>query len=81
VPAKIDLSATCAALTAGTEAIAGPGVQPYVQFPWSWKLDGGWGLSGMLTSFFTPGHSSRPFAERGQPSPRNPAHASAAPSP
>jgi len=38
----------------GTKAIAGPGVQPYVQFPWSWELGGGWGISGMFTNFFTP---------------------------
>jgi hypothetical protein len=29
-------------------------VQPYVQFPWSWELGGGWGLSGMLTNFVAP---------------------------
>jgi len=55
VPGKIDLSATFGAgLPTGTKAIAGPGVQPYMQFPWSWELGGGWGLSGMLTNFFTP---------------------------
>ena len=54
VPGKIDFSATFGAgLPTGTKAIAGPGVQPYVQFPWSWELNGGWGLSGMLTNFFT----------------------------
>src|SRR5271163_3212378 len=52
MPGKIDLSATFGAgLPSGTKAIAGPGVQPYVQFPWSWELGGGWGLSGMLTNF------------------------------
>jgi Putative MetA-pathway of phenol degradation len=55
VPGKIDLSATFGAgLPTGTKAIAGPGVQPYLQFPWSWELGGGWGLSGMLTNFFAP---------------------------
>jgi hypothetical protein len=55
VPGKIDLSATFGAgLPTGTKAIAGPGVQPYVQFPWSWELGGGWGLSGMLTNFIVP---------------------------
>jgi Putative MetA-pathway of phenol degradation len=55
VPGKIDLSATFGAgLPTGTKAIAGLGVQPYVQFPWSWELSGGWGLSGMLTNFFAP---------------------------
>jgi hypothetical protein len=55
VPGKIDLSATLGAgLPTGTKAIAGPGVQPYVQFPWSWELGGGWGISGMFTNFIVP---------------------------
>jgi Putative MetA-pathway of phenol degradation len=55
LPGKVDLSATFGAgLPTGTKAIAGPGVQPYVQFPWSWELGGGWGLSGMLTDFIVP---------------------------
>ena len=55
LPGKIDLSAVFGAgLPTGTKAIAGPGVQPYVQFPWSWELGGGWGLSGMLTNFIVP---------------------------
>jgi Putative MetA-pathway of phenol degradation len=32
----------------------GNGVQPYVQFPWSWESSDGWGLSGMLTNFMAP---------------------------
>jgi len=52
---KIDLSATLGAgLPTGTKTIAGPGVQPYVQFPWSWQLGRGWSVSGMLTNFLTP---------------------------
>jgi outer membrane putative beta-barrel porin/alpha-amylase len=55
VPGKIDLSATLGAgLPTGTKAVAGPGVQPYLQFPWSWELGGGWGISGMLTNFIVP---------------------------
>jgi hypothetical protein len=55
IPGKFDLSATLGAgLPTGTKAIAGPGVQPYVQFPWSWQLSGGWSISGMLTNFFMP---------------------------
>jgi Putative MetA-pathway of phenol degradation len=55
VPGKIDLSATLGAgLPTGTKAIAGPGVQPYIQFPWSWELGGGWGISGMFTNFIVP---------------------------
>jgi len=55
IPGKIDLSATLgAALPIGTKAIAGPGVQPYIQFPWSWEFGGGWGISGMITNFIAP---------------------------
>jgi hypothetical protein len=55
LPGKIDLSATFGAgLPTGTKAIAGPGVQPYVQFPWSWQLGSSWSVNGMLTNFFTP---------------------------
>jgi hypothetical protein len=55
VPGKIDFSATFGAgLPTGNKAIAGPGVQPYVQFPWSWELGGGWGISGMFTNFIVP---------------------------
>jgi hypothetical protein len=55
VPGKIDLSAMIGAgLPTGTKAIAGPGVQPYMQFPWSWDLGGGWGVGGMLANFVEP---------------------------
>jgi hypothetical protein len=30
------------------------GGQPYLQFPWSWELHDGWGVSGMFTEFFRP---------------------------
>jgi hypothetical protein len=43
-----------AGLPTGTRAITGPGLQPYLQFPWSHELGGGWGISGMFTSFFRP---------------------------
>jgi hypothetical protein len=43
-----------AGLPTGTPAITGPGLQPYLQFPWSHELGGGWGISGMFTSFFRP---------------------------
>jgi hypothetical protein len=29
-------------------------VQPYLQFPWSRDLRDGWGVSGMVTTFFFP---------------------------
>jgi outer membrane putative beta-barrel porin/alpha-amylase len=55
LPGTFDLSAVVgAALPTGTREIAGPGVQPYLQFPWSWELGAGWGTSGMVTTFFRP---------------------------
>jgi hypothetical protein len=55
VPGKIDLSVVAGAgLPTGTPSIAGPGIQPYLQFPWSWELGGGWSLNGMDTAFFRP---------------------------
>jgi hypothetical protein len=59
VPGKVDLSAVFGvALPTGTANIAGRGAQPYLQFPWSWELRGGWGLSGMFTEFFRPSDPS-----------------------
>jgi uncharacterized membrane protein len=43
-----------AGLPTGAPAITGGGAQPYLQFPWSHELGGGWGISGMFTSFFRP---------------------------
>ena len=55
VPGKVDLSAVFGvALPTGSASTAGPGAQPYLQFPWSWELRSGWGLSGMFTEFFRP---------------------------
>jgi hypothetical protein len=55
IPGKIDLSAVFGvALPTGSAGIAGRGPQPYLQFPWSWELRSGWGLSGMLTELFRP---------------------------
>jgi hypothetical protein len=55
VPGKIDLSAVMGlALPTGSENISGKGAQPYVQFPWSWELRDGWGVSGMFTEFIRP---------------------------
>jgi hypothetical protein len=59
VPGKVDLSAVIGvALPTGSASIAGPGAQPYLQFPWSWELSSGWGLSGMFTEFFRPSDST-----------------------
>jgi hypothetical protein len=58
LPGKIDLSLTAGAgLPTGTPRVAGPGVQPYVQLPWSRDLGDGWGVSGMVTAFFFPERS------------------------
>jgi len=55
LPGKFDLSLTAgAALPTGANAISGPGVQPYLQVPWSIVLGDGWALTGMETNFFTP---------------------------
>ena len=55
IPGKVDLSAVFGvALPTGSTGIAGRGAQPYVQFPWSWELHDGWGLSGMFTEFIRP---------------------------
>jgi hypothetical protein len=55
IPGKADLSAVFGvALPTGSANIAGRGAQPYLQFPWSWELRSGWGLSGMFTEFIRP---------------------------
>jgi hypothetical protein len=54
-PGNLDLSVTLgAALPTGKAALTGPGVQPYLQFPWSKELGGGLSLTGMLTFFTHP---------------------------
>jgi Putative MetA-pathway of phenol degradation len=54
-PGNLDLSVTLgAALPSGAIAISGPGIQPYLQFPWSKNLSGGWSLGGMLSFFTSP---------------------------
>ena len=55
LPGKFDLSVVLGmALPTGAVEIAGRGPQPYLQFPWSWKLHEGWGVSGMVTEFSRP---------------------------
>jgi Putative MetA-pathway of phenol degradation len=57
-PGKFDLSVTAGlGLPTGAKRIAGPGFQPYIQFPWSRELDDGWGLGGMITEFLHPSDS------------------------
>jgi len=64
LPGKIDLSITAGAGFAGATGISGPGTQPYLQFPWSWELDGGWSLSGMTTNFFQPADPINKFTNQ-----------------
>jgi Putative MetA-pathway of phenol degradation len=60
IPGKVDLSAVFGvALPTGSDSISGRGAQPYLQFPWSWELRNGWGLSGMLTEFIRPSDRTR----------------------
>jgi hypothetical protein len=55
LPEPWNLSVTAGAgLPTGAPKIAGPGLQPYLQFPWSYEIGGGWGTSGMVTTFFFP---------------------------
>jgi hypothetical protein len=55
IPGKFDLSvAAGVGLPTGAVAIAGHGVQPYLQFPWSVELGSGWAIKGMVTNFFIP---------------------------
>jgi hypothetical protein len=55
IPGQFDLSVSAGVgAPTGAAAVAGPGVQPYVQFPWSIEIGGGWVLAGMVTNFFTP---------------------------
>src|ERR1700741_3885340 len=64
IPGKFDLSMTVgAALPTGAAAVAGRGVQPYIQFPWSMELHEGWGLSGMFTEFFRPADDTKRITE------------------
>jgi len=59
LPEQWNLSMTAGAgLPTGASRIAGSGVQPYLQFPWSHDLGGGWGTSGMFTTFFSPSDPS-----------------------
>jgi hypothetical protein len=55
IPEKFDLSVTTGVgLPTGAVSVAGPGAQPYLQFPWSVELGRGWAITGMVTNFFVP---------------------------
>jgi Putative MetA-pathway of phenol degradation len=65
IPGKFDLSVTAGVgFPTGAVAIAGPGVQPYLQFPWSVELGGGWAITGMVTNFFTPADSANRYTNQ-----------------
>lgn len=60
LPGDVDLSATLGiALPTGNAAVSGSGYQPYLQFPWSRKLDDRWEITGMVTTFWYPDDSAR----------------------
>ncbi len=65
LPGKFDLSIVAgAALPTGARAIAGPSVQPYLQFPWSVDLGRGWAVTGMETNFFMPSNPAVKYANQ-----------------
>jgi hypothetical protein len=65
IPEKFDLSITVGVgLPTGTKMIAGPGAQPYLQFPWSFNLGGGWAVNGMETNFFIPSSPTVKFSNQ-----------------
>jgi len=43
----------------GAAKIASRGYQPYIQFPWSHSIAGGWRVQGMFTLFWFPSESTR----------------------
>jgi hypothetical protein len=55
LPEHWSLSMTAGAgLPTGSTAVAGFGIQPYLQLPWSHELGDGWATNGMFTQFFAP---------------------------
>jgi hypothetical protein len=63
MPGTLDLSATVGVgLPTGATNIAGPGVQPYLQFPWSRELACGWSFAlDSLASTFPENAQARGF--------------------
>jgi hypothetical protein len=65
IPDKVDLSMTIGiGLPTGAVAIAGPGTQPYLQFPWSIDLGSGWAITGMVTNFFAPADRANQYTNQ-----------------
>jgi hypothetical protein len=56
LPGGVVLSATAGlGFPTGAGRISGHAYNPYVQFPWSREIGGGWSLGGMFTQFWFPG--------------------------
>ena len=56
LPGGIVLSATAGlGFPTGASRISGHAYNPYIQFPWSREIGGGWCVSGMFTQFWFPG--------------------------
>jgi hypothetical protein len=64
LPSDVVLSATAGlSFPTGAIRISGPGYNPYIQFPWSREIGGGWSLSGMFTQFWFAGQKSSAISE------------------
>jgi putative Mn2+ efflux pump MntP len=54
-PLSFDLSATAGlGFPSASTRVSGHGYQPYIQFPWSHEISGGWGMAGMFTVAWFP---------------------------
>jgi Putative MetA-pathway of phenol degradation len=64
LPGGVVFSATAGlGFPTGASRISGHRYNPYVQFPWSREIGGGWSLSGMLTQFWFTGQKSNAISE------------------
>ena len=64
LPGDVVFSATAGlGFPTGASRISGPGYNPYIQFPWSREIGGGWGLSGMFTQVWFTGQKSNAISE------------------
>ncbi len=59
VPFGFNLSAAAGMGFPSGSNIPGSGYQPYIQFPWSHRITGGWSVEGMFTVMWFPSDSSR----------------------
>jgi hypothetical protein len=64
LPGGVVFSATAGlGFPTGTSRISGHGYDPYVQFPWSREIGGGWSLGGMFTQFWLADQKSNAISE------------------